>query len=208
MATAVGPVGVLAVQGDFAAHRRAVERAGLGALEVRRPAQLAGLSALILPGGESTTMLKFLAEEGLGPAILGFARSGRPILATCAGVVLAARGVSNPAQDSLGLLDVDVTRNGFGRQVHSAIHRLEAPEPLGSLEAVFIRAPRITRVGPGVEVLARLAGEPVLVRQGAVLAATFHPELSPGSPIHGWFLAGTARAQNMPPSTLSTWPLT
>ncbi len=189
----LGPVGVLALQGDFQAHASAVEEAGFRAVEIRRPGEMARLSALVLPGGESTTMLKFLREEGLEEAILAFCGRGGPVLATCAGVILLARRVTGPEQPSLGILDVDLVRNGYGRQVHSSIHRIRAEPPLGELEAVFIRAPRITRTGPGVQVLARLGEDPVLLRQGPLVAATFHPELARENPVHAWFLERVAR---------------
>ncbi len=191
-----GPVGVLAVQGDFQAHTAAVEGAGFRPVEIRRPGEFQGLSALVLPGGESTTMLKFLREEGLEGEVLGFCREGGPLLATCAGVILLARRVTGPDQPSLGVLDVDLVRNGYGRQVHSSIHRIRAEEPLGEMEAVFIRAPRITRAGPGVRVLARLGEDPVLLRQGPIVAATFHPELSRENPVHRWFLEQVARVKS------------
>ncbi len=190
-----GPVGVLALQGDFHAHAAAVEAAGFRPVEIRRPGEVRRLSALILPGGESTTMLKFLREEGLEEEILAYCRDGGPVLATCAGVILLARRVTGPDQPSLGILDVDLVRNGYGRQVHSSIHRVRAEEPLGEVEAVFIRAPRITRVGPGVRVLARLGEDPVLLRQGPIVAATFHPELSRENPVHAWFLESLARVE-------------
>lgn len=180
-------VGVLALQGDFAAHRRALEARGLATREVRRPADLEGLSGLTLPGGESTTMLKLLAELGLEAPMQEAIARGLPVLATCAGVILLAREVQNPPQPSLGLLDVTVVRNAYGRQLASTVTTLEvtAPDelPAEALEGVFIRAPRLVRVGDGVKVLARRGEDPVLVRQGAILAATFHPELSPQSPV-------------------------
>ncbi len=178
MVNAAGPVGVLAVQGDFAAHVRAVEKAGYRAVEVRRAEAVPGLSALILPGGESTTMLKFLAAEGLDSVIKEFAANRGPILATCAGVILLAKEVTNPEQVSLGVLDIGVVRIGYGRQVHSVISAIAGPPALGDLEAFFIRAPRITRLGRGVEVLARWEDDPVLIRQQNIVAATFHPELT------------------------------
>ncbi len=195
MADPAGPVGVLALQGDFQAHARAVEAAGFRPREVRRAGELQGISALVLPGGESTTMLKFLREEGLEEELLAFAKEGGPILATCAGLILLARKVTSPEQPSLGVLDAEVVRNGYGRQVHSSIHRIQAAPPLGELEAVFIRAPRVTRVGPGVEVLARLGEDPVLLRQGKLVAASFHPELSRENPVHTWFLEEVARLE-------------
>jgi 5'-phosphate synthase pdxT subunit len=163
-------IGVLALQGDFEAHERALAGAGLPARQVRTRADLDGLDGLVLPGGESPVMVRLLQRHGLWPVLA--ALRGVPVLATCAGLILAARAVT-PSQPSLGLLDVAVTRNAWGRQVDS----FEAEG------RIFIRAPRIVEVGPGVEVLARYRGEPVLVRQGAVVGATFHPELA-GSDLH------------------------
>ena len=178
------PVGVLAIQGDFAAHARALQRIGVNAIEVRRAEGLNATEALIIPGGESTTMLKFIEEERLAEPIVAFARQGRPILGTCAGAILLAREVYNPRQASLGLIDIGVERNGYGRQVDSFIAGVETDVGAGPLEAVFIRAPKIKRVGPEVETLATLRGEPVLVRQANILAATFHPELTGDDRIH------------------------
>ncbi len=187
------PVGVLALQGDFERHRAALARAGLGSREVRRPEELDGLSGLVLPGGESTTMLKFLESEPWEEALGAFARSGRPILATCAGAILLARGVAHPEQRSLGLIDIDIVRNAYGRQVDSFIGRASLAGG-GEMEAVFIRAPRIRRVGPGVEVLASVGEEPVLVRQRNIVAATFHPELSEPPALHAEIFRGPAAA--------------
>ncbi len=186
-------VGVLALQGDYSAHARALAARGVETVEVRRAEQLDGADALVLPGGESTTMLKLMAgsrlAEGLGAAV----RAGTPLLATCAGLILVAREVLNPSQPSLGLLDVTVERNGYGRQLASAVVGLtvDAPDLLGDtvLEGVFIRAPRIVAVGAGTRVLARRGDEPVLVREGSVLGATFHPELTAASPVLELFVA-------------------
>ena len=175
---------MLAIQGDFAAHARALQRIGVSAVEVRRTDGLKAAQALIIPGGESTTMLKFIEEEKLAEPIIAFARQGRPILGTCAGAILLAREVYNPAQASLGLIDIGVERNGYGRQVDSFITSVETAGGGLPLEAVFIRAPKIKRVGPEVEILATLHGEPVLVRQANVLAATFHPELTDDDRMH------------------------
>ena len=166
-------IGVLAVQGDFAAHARMLRRIGVEPVEVRRASALNGLDGLIIPGGESTTMLKFIDEEHLGGAIQHFAESQKPILA-----ILVARHVSNPPQPSLGLMDIDVARNAYGRQVDSFISAVDTTLAGGPLEAVFIRAPKITRTGERVTTLATLEGEPVMVRQGNFIAATFHPELT------------------------------
>src|SRR6266436_3552143 len=155
-------IGVLAIQGGFAAHVRAIERIGANAIEVRRSDAVASLDGLIIPGGETTTMLKFIEEENLTASISDFARSDRPIFGTCAGAILLAREVYNPAQVSLNLIDIAVERNAYGRQVNSFIAEVETTIEGGPLEAVFIRAPRIRRIGPGVKVIARLKNEPVL----------------------------------------------
>jgi 5'-phosphate synthase pdxT subunit len=170
-------VGVLALQGDFAAHGAALARLGAAAVPVRRPDALAGLDALVLPGGESTAMLRALARDGLERPLAALLASGRPVLGTCAGTILLAAHVTNPAQRSFAALDIDVERNAYGTQRDSFVTVTDADAPLDALPAVFIRAPRITRVGPGVGVLARVRGEPVLVRGGRIWAATFHPEL-------------------------------
>jgi len=170
-------VGVLAIQGDFAAHIRAVEAVGARGVEVRREKDLDGLAALILPGGESTTISKGLDRLGLHAPIEAFARAGRPVLGTCAGAVLLAREVENHPVRSLGLIDAVAIRNAYGTQVDSFAATAEGR--LAGLRCVFIRAPRLTNLGPGVEVLASLDGAPVFVRQGNVLATTFHPELTP-----------------------------
>ncbi len=183
-------VGVLALQGDFAAHAARLSDLGAAAVAVRTAGELAGVDALVLPGGESTAMLRLMEPEGLLDAIGVRLAKGLPVLATCAGVILLAAGV-RPAQRSLAALDVDVTRNAYGRQLHSVVAPVSLASGLGApavMEAVFIRAPRIDRVGRQVEVLARRDEDPVLVRQGAVLAATFHPELSADPRVHCWFL--------------------
>jgi pyridoxal 5'-phosphate synthase pdxT subunit len=181
-------IGVLAVQGDFEAHRAALDSLGVPAVEIRAVRDLEGLDGVVLPGGESTTQLKFLREEGLFEPLREFAAQGGAIFGTCAGAILLAREVRNPAQDSLGLMDITVLRNGYGRQLSSEVrygHSSLKPAPL---EMVFIRAPIIERIGPGVEVLAEDAGRPVLVRQGNLLAATFHPELTDDSTVYSLFL--------------------
>jgi 5'-phosphate synthase pdxT subunit len=180
-------VGILALQGDFEAHSVALCHAGARPVEVRAAADLDSLDGLILPGGESTTMLKLLRLENLFDPICRFGEHC-PVFGTCAGAILLARHVSNPAQESLGLMDLDIERNAYGRQISSHVVQLEDAGELGPLEAVFIRAPIIRRVGPGVRVLARYRSDPVLVRQGHLLAATFHPELSSGKRIHEFFL--------------------
>lgn len=179
-------VGVLALQGDFEAHARALCERGFEPAEVRREADLDGVCGIVLPGGESTTMIKLLDGTGLGERLRALIETGTPVLATCAGVILIAREVQNPAQPSLGLLDVTVARNGYGRQLQSAVVPLHAAEGelgVSTLEGVFIRAPRFLRLGAGVQTLAWREGEPVLVEAGAILAATFHPELTPASPV-------------------------
>jgi 5'-phosphate synthase pdxT subunit len=182
-------IGVLAIQGDFAAHARALARLGVDVIEVRRGDELLNIDGLIVPGGESTTMLKFLEGENLAPSIKRMARAGHPIFGTCAGAILLAREAVNPAQPSLGLIDITVERNAFGRQVDSFIGEVAAALEGGKMEAVFIRAPRIRRVGADVEVIATLDGEPVFVREGNILAATFHPELTADPRAHLLFLS-------------------
>jgi 5'-phosphate synthase pdxT subunit len=181
-------IGVFAIQGDFAAHVRGLRRMGVDAIEVRRADDLEAAEGLIIPGGESTTMLKFIEEENLAASITDFARQGKPIFGTCAGAILLAREVYNPAQASLGLIDIGIERNGYGRQVDSFIAEVETVIEGGALEAVFIRAPKIKRTGPEVEVLASLNGGPVLVRERNILAATFHPELTEDDRMHRLFV--------------------
>lgn len=181
-------IGVLAIQGDYAAHATALSDSGAIPHEIRKPDQLVELDGLILPGGESTTMLKFLERNGLFEALLAFAQQ-KPVFGTCAGSILLAKEVLNPTQRSLGLLDMAVERNAYGRQIDSAILVEQTSLPGGPLEMVFIRAPRIVSVGPEVEVLASREGFPVLVRQGRLMAATFHPELSADRRVHGLFVA-------------------
>ncbi len=173
-------VGVLALQGGWAAHLRALRDVGCEPVEVRRAEQIDALDGLILPGGESTTHLLLIERFGLRPALDAFVASGRPVLCTCAGLILAAKAVHHPDQDSFGWLDVDVARNAWGRQVHS----FEAHADGADLPLLFIRAPRIERVGPDVEITARFEGEPVMVRQGNVVGASFHPELTPDRRVH------------------------
>lgn len=188
--------GVLAVQGDFSAHREVLAALGVEAREVRRPDQLDALDALILPGGESGAHLLILKENGLFEALQKFHARGGSLYGTCAGLILLATSVSNPVQPSLGLLDVEVVRNGYGRQIDS--FEVDTPAPALGLPAgrelrlVFIRAPRISRVGAGVEVLLSRGGEPVMVRQGRVLASTFHPEMTGDGAVHRWFLTEVA----------------
>ena len=180
-------VGVLAIQGDYAAHATALSETGAEPCEIRKPDQLRELDGLILPGGESTTMLKFLEKRGFFEALEEFARE-RPIFGTCAGAILLAREVRNPAQRSLGILDAVVERNAYGRQIDSTILNAETELPGGPLEMVFIRAPRIVSTGTGVQILARRDGAPTLIREGAAMAATFHPELSTDRRVHELFV--------------------
>ncbi len=183
-------IGVLALQGDFEAHQRALERAGAEAVPVRSAAELAGLDGLIIPGGESTTMLKIMQDEALLEPLRRFGAE-RPVFGTCAGAILLAREVARPAQPSLALMDIDVERNAYGRQVDSRVTTLEAAPPFpgaAPLEAVFIRAPIIRRVGPQTTVYLTYAGDPVLVGEGRHLAATFHPELTADPRVHRLFL--------------------
>ena len=173
-------VGVLAIQGDFEAHARALARAGADAVLVRDAKELDGVAALVLPGGESTTIAKGMERLALYEPLRAFAESGRPVLGTCAGAILLAREVTRPAQRSFAALDLAIERNAYGTQLDSFVCTAEVDDPgsaLAGLECVLIRAPRITRVGPGVRVHARVKGDPALVSQGAVFAATFHPEL-------------------------------
>lgn len=181
-------IGILAVQGDFEAHAAMLERMGVATALVRTPADLDGCDGLILPGGESTTQVQFLEEEGLRGRICRFAEEGGAIFGTCAGAILLGSEVKNPRQVSLGLMDMTVLRNAYGRQIASDV--VSGPTKLkrDPLEMVFIRGPIIERVGPGVEVLAEFAGKPVLVRQGRMMAATFHPELTGDTTVHERFL--------------------
>ena len=186
-------VGVLALQGDFAAHGAAIERAGAVPVYVRDRAQFGEIDGLIIPGGESTTMLKLLHIDGLYDSLAEFGRS-KPVFGTCAGAILMARDVSNPAQESLGMMDIAVERNAYGRQIDSRVVDLEPGSEFGArtapgkLEAVFIRAPIIREVRGDVKVLAEYEGDPVLIEQGRHLAATFHPELTRDDRVHRLFL--------------------
>ena len=181
-------VGVLAVQGDYEAHAAALKRSGAEAVFIRTVADMQGIDALILPGGESSTQLQFLQEEKLDEAIKDFAHKGGAILGTCAGAILLAREVHGPDQKSLGLADIVIERNAYGRQLAS--HVTEEPSTLSDrpLEMVFIRAPIIDKLGRKVEVLANSEGHPVLVQQASILAATFHPELTSDPTVHEYLL--------------------
>lgn len=186
-------VGVLALQGDFAAHQAALERAGAESVQVREAGQLRDIDGLVIPGGESTTMLKLLHYENLLEPLVRFARD-KPVFGTCAGAILLAKEVSNPSQESFGIMDMDVERNGYGRQLDSRVAELDPEADFqkrtapGKLEAVFIRAPVIRRVGAGTKVLVRYNGDPVLVEERHHLASTFHPELTADSRIHRLFI--------------------
>jgi pyridoxal 5'-phosphate synthase pdxT subunit len=174
-------IGVLALQGDYESHARALEQVNAQPQMVRTATELAQVDGLIIPGGESTTFLKLLEREGLFAPLEKFVRT-RPTFGTCAGCILLAKRVTHPEQESLGVLDATVERNAYGRQIDSQIVTEATSLPGGPLEMVFIRAPRLTDVGGGVDVLATRDGFPVLVRQNNILAATFHPELSRANP--------------------------
>jgi 5'-phosphate synthase pdxT subunit len=177
-------IGVLALQGDFDAHRRRLQELGAEVVLVKKPEQLDEIDGLVIPGGESGTFLKLLGEAGF-EKLRQFVRL-KPTFGTCAGAILLATEVENPNQAGLGALDIGIRRNAYGRQIDSSIR--EGKLGNESIEMVFIRAPKISRVGPGVEVLATEGGDPVAVRQGKVMAATFHPELSDDARIHRAFL--------------------
>jgi 5'-phosphate synthase pdxT subunit len=185
-------IGVLAIQGDFAAHAAALREAGAEVCEVRKPAELRAVHGLVVPGGESTTLLKFILNPDLGyrEAFQEFHQAGKPLFGTCAGLILAAKEVTNPPQFSFGFIDVGVERNAYGRQKESFESVGEGylrgkAEPL---KMVFIRAPRLIRLGPQVELLANWQGEPVMARQGHILVASFHPELTGDLTVHRYFL--------------------
>lgn len=186
---ATRPVGVLALQGDFAEHQHALHELGFATRQVRTAADLRGLGGLVLPGGESTTMLKLLDVEGLWEPLGAALRSGIPVLATCAGMILLAERVENPTQRSYGLLPITVVRNGYGRQYHSGTFPLRSGVLPPETNGTFIRAPRVREVAPGVELLAWRGNDPVLLRHRNVLAAGFHPELQPRHPVMGLFAA-------------------
>jgi 5'-phosphate synthase pdxT subunit len=179
-------IGILALQGDFDAHRKRLEELGAETLLVKKPAQLDEVDALVIPGGESTTMLKLLGEDGFRK--LNDFVHRKPAFGTCAGAILLAREVTNPPQKGLGVLDATIRRNAYGRQVDSSIQFANTAFGNEPLEMVFIRAPRFEQLGPKVEVLACAGEDPVLIRDGRVLAATFHPELSGDTRVHQYFL--------------------
>ncbi|MCP5056514.1 MAG: pyridoxal 5'-phosphate synthase glutaminase subunit PdxT [bacterium] len=184
-------VGILAIQGDVAAHARALGRAGARAVPVLREKDLDGLAALILPGGESTTISKGMDRLALWEPVREFAASGRPVLGTCAGAILLARAVQQHPVPTLGLLDAVAVRNAYGTQVDSFAAPVDdgAKEGLEGLRCVFIRAPQLEELGPEVETLARVEGRPVLIRQANLWAATFHPELTPDTRLHALLIS-------------------
>ena len=181
-------IGVLALQGDFARHREAFAEVGARVIEVRHAAELSDLEGLVIPGGESTTLLRLMEHEPWFAAVRGFHAQGGTLFGTCAGAILLAREVLDPAQPSLGLIDAVIRRNAFGRQIDSFETELDVVGLATPVPAVFIRAPRFVGLGPGVTVLGRLGDEPVLIREGSVLAATFHPELTPHRELQRLFL--------------------
>jgi 5'-phosphate synthase pdxT subunit len=189
----VKTVGVLALQGDFAAHEAALTRIGAEPIQIRNADQLKSIDGLIIPGGESTTMLKLLRYDGMMEPLAQFMRE-KPVFGTCAGAILLAKAVTHPAQESFGAMDIGVERNGYGRQNESRIAEID-PEPEfrqraggDKMETVFIRAPIIRRTGTDVKILARYNGDPILVEQDRHMAATFHPELTADTRVHKWFL--------------------
>jgi 5'-phosphate synthase pdxT subunit len=185
-------IGVLAIQGDFAAHMATLHEAGAEVHEVRKAAELRQVDGLVIPGGESTTLLKFILNPGLGyiEAFQEFHQAGKPLFGTCAGLILVAKDVLNPAQFSLGFIDVGVERNSYGRQKESfeTVGESYLEGTAKPLKMVFIRAPRITRLGAQVNLLATCHEEPVMARQGNILVATFHPELTGDLTVHRYFL--------------------
>jgi 5'-phosphate synthase pdxT subunit len=180
-------IGVLAIQGDYEAHKAVLERLGAEVLLVRKPEQLDLIDAIVIPGGESSTILNFLTEQGFLEKLRGFVKS-KPAFGTCAGAILLAHDVENPPQISLAALDIRVRRNAYGRQINSSIQEVITKLGEKPLEMVFIRAPQIVATGKDVEVLASNNGDPVLVRQGKIMACTFHPELSNDTRVHEAFL--------------------
>jgi len=185
-------IGLLALQGDYEAHGKALERAGFprcDIAEVRRYSDLESLTALIIPGGESTVMSMLLERFGMFEELKRRIENGMPILATCAGLILLAKDIEGNNQMSLGVLDIRVKRNAYGRQVdsfHAPVQTIISS--IGKIEGIFIRAPRILASGKEVEILAMYQDEPVMIRQGSIIAATFHPELIPAAPVHRWFI--------------------
>ena len=189
-------IGVLALQGDFSLHRKALDRLGVESVEVRMPRQLEDVAGLIMPGGESTTLLKLMDAWEFVPALEKFHAAGKPIFGTCAGLILLAREVESPKQASLGLIDLTAERNAYGRQKES--FETEGVGDLGQgprpLQMVFIRAPRIRRMGPAVTPLVMHRGECVMAREGSVLVAAFHPELTDDETVHRYFASMVRQA--------------
>jgi len=179
-------IGVLGLQGDFREHLHILERLGIDGRDVRNPEALEGVEGLIIPGGESTTLARLLVSSGLFPLIRQRGRQGWPLFGTCAGMILLAKGVSPGLERSLELIDIDVARNAYGRQIESFEAELEV-KSIGRMQAIFIRAPQVTRVGPEVQVLATYRNSTVIARQGNVLVASFHPELSGETRVHEYF---------------------
>jgi pyridoxal 5'-phosphate synthase pdxT subunit len=180
-------IGVLAIQGDYEAHKARLEQLGATVVLVRKPEQLDSIDAIVIPGGESSTFLNFLSERGFLEKLREFVRT-KPTFGTCAGAILLAKDVENPPQESLGALDIRIRRNAYGRQIDSSIREAQTRLEGGPLEMVFIRAPRIVATGKNVQVLASAGDDPVLIREGNIMAATFHPELSPDTRVHQEFL--------------------
>ncbi|HET9789750.1 MAG TPA: pyridoxal 5'-phosphate synthase glutaminase subunit PdxT [Candidatus Angelobacter sp.] len=180
-------IGVLAIQGDYEAHKARLEQLGADVVLVRKPEQLDSIDAIVIPGGESSTFLNFLSERGFLEKLREFVRT-KPTFGTCAGAILLAKDVENPPQESLGALDIRIRRNAYGRQIDSSIREAQTRIEGGPLEMVFIRAPRIVATGKNVQVLASDGDDPVLIREGNIMAATFHPELSPDTRVHQEFL--------------------
>src|SRR3984957_7185003 len=180
-------IGILAIQGDYEAHAKMLDRIGVAHRYVRTADELTDLDGIILPGGASTTHLKMMTEEGMFELLKKLGSDGKAVYGICAGAILLARGVRGPPQASLGLLDASVLRNGYGRQLASDVHVVQTKLREQRIEMVFIRAPIFETVGPKVEVLAEFGGHPILVRQGNILASTFHPELTEDTTIHEYF---------------------
>jgi 5'-phosphate synthase pdxT subunit len=193
-------IGILAIQGDFQAHAAMFRKLGVDTAEVRTVSDLDGCNGLVLPGGESTTQLQFLQEEGLYDAIRKYAANNGAIFGTCAGAILLANKVKNPVQDSLKLLDMTVLRNGYGRQLASDVFFGQTTLKKDPLEMVFIRGPIIENAAKDIKVLAKFEGKPALVEKGHILAATFHPELTNDTTVHEHFLklASNGTSKNKP----------
>ena len=188
------PIGVLGLQGDFEAHGRALAALGAEVQVIKKPGQLDEVAGLVMPGGESTTLIKLMDAFDFWEPLREYAAAGHAILGTCAGMILLAAEVTNPPQDSLGLIDVTVERNSYGRQLESfeGVGRFAADGRERDLPMIFIRAPRLRRLGPGVESLATCDGDCVMARQGNVIVASFHPELTADATVHQYFLDAAA----------------